>query len=57
MKMKYSNEIKREMKGLPRKRHPFKLSQNAKSNLETLCVLTFWVFGFIAAIFYYIGLF
>ena len=57
MKMKYSKEIKREMKGLPRKRHPFKLSQNAKSNIETFCVLSCWVFGFIAARFHYIGLF
>lgn len=54
--MKYSKEIKREMKGLPRKRHPFRLSQNAKSNLETLFILTLWVFGFIVAIFHYIGL-
>lgn len=57
MKMRYSKEIKREMKGLPRKRHPFRLTENTKESIKTFFIMGFSVFGFIAAIFHYIGLF
>lgn len=47
--MKYSKEIKREMRGLPPKKPRRKLTEEQKTDIKTFFVLSFYVFAFMGA--------
>lgn len=54
MKMKYSKEIRRQLRGLPPKKHKRKLSEEVKNDIKTFFALFIMVFGFLGACLIYI---
>lgn len=52
--MKYSKAIKREMRGLPKRKPSRKLTEEQKTDIKTFFVLAFYVFAFMGACVMYI---